>query len=209
MRWSRTASRSPACRVLAVLAVLRPGMALHELVGKSRCRRCRGAGALLAQLHFGSPPEKERRRRQRASVTSLLHDRRRAVPRDDGRPDRRDDHFGDLMTDAHAVIAAILVLLRCTFLTARSRPSSADATDGRRRCSCASPSSVTRSRWRQRVPALVLWRFDRESTLPMIHATVVLGLPARSRRAARLILKRMTPKKTAVSRWNAAASRPA
>ena len=58
--------------VLAVLAVLRPGMGLHELVGKVALQAVPAPlGALLAQLHFGSPPEKERRRRQ-ASYRSHL-----------------------------------------------------------------------------------------------------------------------------------------
>ena len=111
------------------------------------------------------------------------------------------------MTDAHAVIAAILSLavlhLFVNGVGFRGHPA-ADATDG------APPLflrlTVVGYALALGVSAFLLWsfgRFDGESTLPMIHATVVLGLPAAVRAAAaRLILENgMTPKKTAVSRW--------
>ena len=181
--------------VLTVIAVLRPGMGVHELVGKVVLQAVPGAiGALLAQLHFGGPPEKARRRREASygshlffMIVGALYLAMTLAPTEEM------IMIGDLMTDVHAVIAAMLslALLHLFVYGVGFRGhSSADVPDG------GPPLflrlTVVGYALALGVSAFLLsafGRFDGESMVPMIHATVVLGLPATvGAAAARLIL---------------------
>jgi putative integral membrane protein (TIGR02587 family) len=182
--------------VLSLVAVLKPGMGIHEVVGKVALQAVPGAiGALLAQAHFGSPPEKERRRRDATYLSHLffmivgaLFVALTLAPTDEM------VLIADLMTDAHAIAAAVVSLLLLHVFTSgvgfRGHPASEDAPP-----SGPPPFlrlSVVGYVLSLAVSAALLWvfgRFDDESAIPRLHATVVLGLPATlGAAAARLTL---------------------
>jgi putative integral membrane protein (TIGR02587 family) len=181
--------------ILAVLAILRPGMGTRELTGKALLQSVPAAlGALLAQAHFGSPPEKEQRRREASYLSHLffivvgaLYVAMTVAPTDEM------VLIAARMTDAHAIVAAIvsLALLHVFVYGAgfAGHPVSADAPNALRPFLRLTVVGYALSLG---VSAFLLWifgRFENESIVPIVHGTVVLGLPAAlGAAAARLTL---------------------
>jgi putative integral membrane protein (TIGR02587 family) len=171
-------------------------MGLHEVVGKVALQAVPGAlGALLAQAHFGSPPEKERRRRDATYASHLffmvvgaLYVALTLAPTDEM------VLIADLMSDWHSVAAALvsLVLLH-VFMTGigfESHPAADDA--GEQGPPAFLRLTVVGYTLSLAVSGALLWifgRFDNESRIAMVHLTVVLAVPATlGAAAARLTL---------------------
>jgi putative integral membrane protein (TIGR02587 family) len=169
--------------MLGAFAVLGAGMSAHEIAGKIALQASPAAlGALLAQTHFGSPPEKERRRREASYaghlffiVIGALYVALTVASTEEM------IQIADKMSDAHALVAAGLSLaLLHAFLygVGFAGHPVAEAASG---LSTFFRLTVVGYALALAISAFLLWtfgRFDHISAGPIAHATIVLGLPA-------------------------------
>jgi putative integral membrane protein (TIGR02587 family) len=180
--------------MLGILAVLKPGMGWHELVGKTAIQAGPGAhGALLAESHFGESGDKDERRGQAGylehlffMVVGALFVALTVAPTDEM------PLLGYMMRHAHTLVAVVFSLAVLHFFMhgvgfeghAAADPSGGVSTFFRLAVVGYSLALI--------VSAFLLYvfgRFDDTQIAPAIHATVVLGLPATvGAAAARLIL---------------------
>ena len=183
-----------AAGMLGLFAVLGPGMAFTELVGKVALQSVPGAlGALLAQSHFGTPTAKEQRQREASyaghllfMIVGALYLAMTVAPTEEM------SLIGYSMTDLHALFAmALSVLVLHSFVYGvgfRAHP----AAESRKVLGSLMRLSVVGYALSLLVSAYLLWtfgRFEGDHIVPMVHSTVVLGVPASlGAAAARLTL---------------------
>jgi putative integral membrane protein (TIGR02587 family) len=180
--------------MLSVIGVFKPDMGWHEVVGKLAVQAGPGAlGALLAQSHFGSSPEKEQRREDAAYTEHLffmlvgaLYVALTVAPTDEM------PLIGFMMHDAHTLAAVALSLLLLHFFMqgvgfeghAAAAPGGALSTFLR--------LSVVGYALALIVSAFLLYvfgRFDGSDLAAGLHTTIALALPATAGAgAARLTL---------------------
>jgi putative integral membrane protein (TIGR02587 family) len=173
-----------AAGLLTIFAVLTPTMGAHELVGKIGLQMVGAAlGALLAQAHFGSPPEEERRR---ADATYLAHLFFIVV----GAlyvalalaPTEEMVVIGQKMTDMHAVAAVFAsIAVLHMFVMGVGFPRHPASEERDRSLHPFFRLTLVGYLLALSVSGFLLWvfgRFDAISWAEALHGTVVLGLPA-------------------------------
>jgi putative integral membrane protein (TIGR02587 family) len=180
--------------ILGILGLLKPGMSWHELVGKTAIQSGPGAlGALLAQSHFGTSEEKNKRREEAAYVEHLffmvvgaLYVALTVAPTDEM------PLIGFMMRNAHILIAMVFSLLLLHFFMHGVGFEGHAAAEPGRAISTFFRLAVVGYALSLAVSAFLLYvfgRFDDTQTAAKIHTTVVLALPATvGAAAARLTL---------------------
>src|SRR4051812_13654711 len=180
--------------VLGIIGVFKPGMSWRELVGKTAIQAGPGAlGALLAQSHFGSSEQKEKRREHATYVEHLffmvvgaLYVALTVAPTDEM------PLIGFMMRNAHVVIAmAVSLLLLHLFMHGVGFEGHAAAEPGNA-VSTFFRLAVVGYALALAVSGFLLYvfgRFDDTQVAAKIHTTIVLALPATvGAAAARLTL---------------------
>ncbi len=169
--------------MLGILGVLKPGMSWRELAGKTAIQAGPGAlGALLAQSHFGTSEEKDRRREEAEYVEHLffmvvgaLYVALTVAPTEEM------PLIGFMMRNGHVFVAMAFSLLLLHFFMhgvgfeghAAAEPGSGLSTFFR--------LTVVGYALAVAVSAFLLYvfgRFDATQVAAKIHTTVVLAVPA-------------------------------
>lgn len=169
--------------MLAILAVIGRGMGAGEIAGKVALQSGPAAlGALLAEAHFGSGPNKERRRR-RASYSGhvlfmligALYVALTVASTEEM------VQIAYRMSDQHALVAAGLSIAWLHLFVYGIGSESHPSAEGRSMLSAFFRLTVVGYALALTASAFLLWtfgRFEHLSLAPIAHATVVLGVPA-------------------------------
>lgn len=169
--------------MLGVLAVLGRGMSAHEIGGKIALQSGPAAlGALLAQAHFGSGTDKERRRREASYGGHLIFMMIGALYVALTVASTEEMvQIAYKMSDRHALVAASLSLAWLHVFVYGVGFKDHPAAEGRSVLSTFFRLTIVGYALALAASAFLLWTFGRFENLspgPIAHATVVLAVPA-------------------------------